>query len=94
MSVENLKDYYGRILKDSSDLKTTACCLPTPPPARLRALLADIHEEVKAKFYGCGLIAPELLHAATILDLGCGAGRDAYLLSRLVGRTARSSAST
>ena len=89
MSVENLKDYYGRILKDSSDLKTTACCLPTPPPARLRALLADIHEEVKAKFYGCGLIAPELLHAAAILDLGCGAGRDAYLLSRLVGQDGR-----
>ncbi len=85
MSVENLKDYYGRILKSSTDLKTTACCLPFAPPPRLQALLADIHEEVKEKFYGCGLIAPDALSGATIVDLGCGAGRDVYLLSRLVG---------
>lgn len=86
MSVENLKDYYGRILKTSTDLKTTACCLPVAPPPRLQALLADIHDEVKEKFYGCGLIAPDALEGATVLDLGCGAGRDVYLLSRLVGR--------
>lgn len=85
MSVENLKDYYGRILKTSTDLKTTACCLPFAPPPRLQALLADIHEEVKEKFYGCGLIAPDALSGATVVDLGCGAGRDVYLLSRLVG---------
>jgi SAM-dependent methyltransferase len=86
MSVENLKDYYGRILKTSTDLKTTACCLPVAPPPRLQALLGDIHDEVKEKFYGCGLIAPDALQGATVLDLGCGAGRDVYLLSRLVGR--------
>lgn len=85
MSVENLKNYYGRILKTSTDLKTTACCVPTAPPARLQALLADIHDEVKEKFYGCGLIAPDVLDSAAVVDLGCGAGRDAYLLSRLVG---------
>jgi SAM-dependent methyltransferase len=85
MSVENLKDYYGRILQTSTDLKTTACCLPFAPPPRLQALLADIHDEVKEKFYGCGLIAPDALVGASVLDLGCGAGRDVYLLSRLVG---------
>ena len=89
MSIENLKDYYGRVLKGSFDLKTTACCLPTAAPPRIAALLADIHEDVKARFYGCGLIAPDLLEGATVLDLGCGAGRDAYLLSRLVGERGR-----
>ncbi|MEQ1755909.1 MAG: methyltransferase domain-containing protein [Micropepsaceae bacterium] len=89
MSIENLKDYYGRILKNSSDLKTSACCLPAPPPRRLQMLLADIHDEVKDRFYGCGLIAPEVLDGATVIDLGCGAGRDAYLLSRLVGSRGR-----
>lgn len=89
MSIENLKNYYGRILKTSSDLKTTACCLPFAPPPRLQALLADIHEEVKEKFYGCGLIAPEALNGAMILDLGCGAGRDAFMLSRLAGSSGR-----
>lgn len=89
MSIENLKDYYGRILTNSSDLKTSACCLPAAPPRRLQMLLADIHDEVKDRFYGCGLIAPEVLDGATVIDLGCGAGRDAYLLSRLVGRHGR-----
>ena len=89
MSIENLKNYYGRILQTSTDLKTTACCLPVAPSPRLQALLSDIHEEVKAKFYGCGLIAPEALNGAMILDLGCGAGRDAFLLSRLAGPDGR-----
>jgi SAM-dependent methyltransferase len=89
MSIENVKTYYGKILKGSSDLKTTACCLPTAPPPRIQALLADIHDDVKSRFYGCGLIAPEVLSGTTVLDLGCGSGRDAYLLSRLVGAKGR-----
>ncbi|HNR78541.1 MAG TPA: methyltransferase domain-containing protein, partial [Parvularculaceae bacterium] len=38
-------------------------------------------------YYGCGLVAPLALEGARILDLGCGAGQDAYMLSRLVGET-------
>ena len=89
MSVQHLKDYYGRILKNSTDLKTSACCVPSAPPPRIQNLLADIHDEVKARFYGCGLVAPEVLDGATVIDLGCGAGRDVYLLSRLVGQQGR-----
>ena len=33
----------------------------------------------------CGLIKPELIKGARILDLGCGSGRDVYAMSRLVG---------
>jgi ubiquinone/menaquinone biosynthesis C-methylase UbiE len=36
-------------------------------------------------YYGCGLIAPEALKGARVLDLGCGAGRDVYALSQMVG---------
>jgi len=38
-----------------------------------------------ARYYGCGLIAPEALMGANVLGLGCGAGRDCYALSSMVG---------
>ena len=37
------------------------------------------------KFYGCGSPIPQSIEGATILDLGCGSGRDCYLSSALVG---------
>ncbi|GCB05234.1 methyltransferase domain-containing protein [Ralstonia sp. SET104] len=80
-----VKDYYGRQLQHSDDLKTSACCDPSDTPAWLKPLLARIHPEVSARYYGCGLVCPPLLEGCRILDLGCGAGRDVYLLSQLVG---------
>jgi ubiquinone/menaquinone biosynthesis C-methylase UbiE len=50
-------------------------------------LLGNVHDEVLAKYYGCGLVAPSLLEGARILDLGSGSGRDAYVLAQLVGPT-------
>ena len=45
--------------------------------------------EVKARFYGCGSPIPPALEGATVLDLGCGSGRDCYVLSKLVGAKGR-----
>lgn len=39
---------------------------------------------MKARFYGCGSPTPLALEGARVLDLGCGAGRDCYVLSQLV----------
>ncbi|HAH11567.1 MAG TPA: methyltransferase type 11 [Alphaproteobacteria bacterium] len=89
MSIENIKDYYGRVLQTSSDLKTDACCTPEAPPAHIRAALALVHPDVKARYYGCGLIAPEKLEGLNILDLGCGSGQDAYVLAHLAGPKGR-----
>ena len=47
--------------------------------------MAQLHDEVLVRYYGCGLIAPEALKGARVLDLGCGAGRDVYALSQMVG---------
>jgi arsenite methyltransferase len=77
--------YYGEVLKSSADLKTDACCTADEMPAYAKAVLAEIHDEVLTRYYGCGLVLPEALDGARILDLGCGAGRDCYVLSRLVG---------
>ena len=85
MNIEVVKDYYGKTLRGSDDLKTKACCTPHNMPERVKALLANIHDEVLAKYYGCGLVVPEMLEGRRVLDLGCGSGRDVYALSQLVG---------
>lgn len=84
-----VKHYYGEVLRSSSDLQTSACCLAEAMPAHLIPLLKDIHPEIKDRFYGCGSPIPPAIEGATVLDLGCGTGRDVYLLSRLVGPTGR-----
>lgn len=85
MNLENAKNYYGKVLAGSADLRTDACCtFETPSPAVLAAL-RNVHEEVKARYYGCGLVVPQALEGCRVLDLGCGSGQDAYLLAQLVG---------
>ena len=81
---EDVKDYYGQQLQTSQDLQTNACC-DEEPPAYLKPLLSTLHDEVITRYYGCGLVAPDLLEGMRILDLGSGSGRDVYLLSALVG---------
>jgi len=82
---EIVKDYYGRQLQASDDLKTSACCDASQVPAWLKPLLARIHPEVLSRYYGCGLVCPPLLDGCRVLDLGCGSGRDVYALAQLVG---------
>ena len=82
-----MKEYYGEILKRTSDLKTNACCTMAAPSPEMRTLLANVHPDVLDKYYGCGFVAPDLLAGKSVLDLGCGAGRDCYLLAQLVGET-------
>jgi len=89
MKHENVQNYYGEVLQGSDDLQTNACCTPDDMPDHVRAVLSKIHDEVLTRYYGCGLIAPEALKGARILDLGCGAGRDVYALSALVGETGK-----
>ena len=86
---ESVRHYYGQVLQSSNDLKTSACCSIDAMPGYLKALLAGLHPEVLERFYGCGSPLPPALEGKTVLDLGCGTGRDCYLLSKLVGPTGR-----
>ncbi|MEL7048866.1 MAG: methyltransferase domain-containing protein [Pseudomonadota bacterium] len=85
MNVDVVKNYYGQVLSTSDDLKTSACCTPDEMPESVKRALSNVHDEVLAKYYGCGLVLPEAIEGARVLDLGCGAGRDVYALSQLVG---------
>jgi SAM-dependent methyltransferase len=80
-----VKEYYGKTLTGSKDLKTSACCNLESLPQQHREILPLIEGEILEKFYGCGSPIPPAIEGCRILDLGCGTGRDVYLASRLAG---------
>lgn len=48
--VNDVKEYYGKILKTKEDLKTNACCTGDSMPRYLRQILKDIHTDVTNKY--------------------------------------------
>lgn len=81
----SVQEYYGTVLTSTDDLQTSACCIAETPPVRVRAALQLVHPDVQARFYGCGSPIPLALEGATVVDLGCGTGRDSYVIAQLVG---------
>jgi SAM-dependent methyltransferase len=82
---EEVKHYYGKVLQSSADLQTDACCTGSAPSPHMQQALSRVHPEVRSRYYGCGLVAPALLEGQRILDLGCGAGQDCYVLAQMAG---------
>ena len=86
MDITNVtKKYYGETLKKTTDLKTNACCTLEEVPKYIKEGLKNINENVLSTYYGCGLVMPDYLEGLNVLDLGCGSGRDVFLLSQFVG---------
>jgi len=82
---KKVADYYGKILQTKKDLKTNACCALDKLPAYVQEPMKLIEEEIQMKFYGCGAPIPLVLEGMKVLDLGCGTGRDCFVLSYFVG---------
>ena len=87
--IEQVKEYYGKQLQSKDDLKTSTCCCIEQPPREIRDILPLIAAEIQNRFYGCGSPLPPLLEGMTVLDLGCGTGRDVYIASKLAGESGR-----
>ena len=79
--------YYSKITTEQEGRMATrtCCCGSESMPPYLRMVLKRIPEEIAERFYGCGSPLPPALEGCTVLDLGCGTGRDVYLASKLVG---------
>ncbi|GAB3229153.1 methyltransferase domain-containing protein [Hymenobacter seoulensis] len=88
LTQQQVQDYYGRQLQTQQDLQTNACCTDDIPLEH-RRILAQLEPEVLDKYYGCGVAVPPAVEGCTVLDLGSGSGRDAFLLSKLVGESGR-----
>ncbi len=80
-----LQEFYGQRLQSTSDLSTKACC--TDDTARRFAeVIALLPDEVRERQYGCGCPLPgDDLTGLTVLDLGAGAGVDAFIALHCVG---------
>ncbi len=89
--VESLQDYlrfyYGRFLNKTADLSEKACCT-LDTSERYREIFSLIPDAVTERHYGCGCPIPEDdLTGLTVLDLGSGAGVDAFVMAHKVGPT-------
>lgn len=84
---QEVQEYYGEELDHSDDLQTNACCTLTKPPQHILEALNLVADEVKDKYYGCGLTIPSEVKGLRILDLGSGSGRDCFIASKLVGES-------
>ena len=84
---EKVKKYYSNVtVENGGEMATHTCsCGQESMPEYIREILVMIPEEVESRFYGCGSPLPPALEGTTVLDLGCGTGRDVYLASKLVG---------
>ena len=87
VSHEEIEAYYANVtVKEKGEMATHTCACGTESmPKYLRKIAAEIPEEVTSRFYGCGSPLPPALEGCTVLDLGCGTGRDVFLASKLVG---------
>lgn len=81
---KDVSEYYGKVLKIKADLKTSACCALDKVSDYVKEPLKLIEDEIQTKFYGCGSPIPLALGGMKVLDLGCGTGRDCFVISYYV----------
>lgn len=59
-------------------------------PSVLNAIIDQIHPEIVARSHQSNFVLfPPQLENCVVVDLGCGVGRDAFILSKLVGENGR-----
>ena len=84
-----IRDYYGKRLQRTADLAAGACCTQETAK-RFKEVLALLPDEVVSRQYGCGSPLPDDdLTGLRVLDLGSGAGTDAFIAASLVGPTGK-----
>jgi arsenite methyltransferase len=83
---DDVRKYYGEVLSQTKDLKTSACTSAEKPHKMIRDTLQMIPQKIIEKFYGCGTPIPLGIKGCNVLDLGSGSGRDCYIAANIVGQ--------
>lgn len=87
---KEVKGFYGtERFKEGAEDNATCSAGGKPLYKSAKAALSEVHDQVISKYYGCGNPIPECLEGTTILDLGCGTGRDVYICSKLAGENGK-----
>ncbi|XP_006823910.1 arsenite methyltransferase-like [Saccoglossus kowalevskii] len=84
-TIDRVQVYYGKQIQSRDDFQCSIKC-PTKIPKSILNAMKEVHDDVTAKYYGCGLCIPSCLEGCSVLDLGSGAGRDCFIASKLVGQ--------
>ena len=84
---EKVKEYYSELTnKRGGELASSVCsCASEGIPEEIKEIVAQLPDEIVMRYYGCGSPIPDKIDGCTVLDLGCGTGRDVYVVSKLVG---------
>jgi SAM-dependent methyltransferase len=79
-------DFYTQLQRTSElDNELITQCSKKPATGLIAQAWDKIHPEVIDSFFGIQQPIPDAMKGMKVLDVGCGAGRDAYLSSYLVG---------
>ena len=84
-TLDTVKEYYGKTMHEIEKQPTQCSMRGKPFYKSAREALDEVHPDVVKKYYGCGNPIPGCLPGTTIVDLGCGSGRDVFICSKLVG---------
>ncbi len=88
---EKVKSYYSELtnLKDGELASAVCSCASDGIPEPVKKIVSELPREIIMRYYGCGSPIPDKMDGRTVLDLGCGTGRDVYVVSKLVGKSGR-----
>lgn len=86
-----VKEYYSEITnKRGGELASSVgSCASHCVPDQIKTIASELPDEIVTRYYGCGSPIPDQIVGCTVLDLGCGTGRDVYVISKLVGKNGR-----
>jgi arsenite methyltransferase len=83
ISTDQVGEYYRQVVQGNTRLSDA--CSSGVLTTRQQKILSLIHPTIIERYYGCASPIPTAIEGCTVLDLGCGTGRDVYLCSALVG---------
>lgn len=80
----SVSDFYGSLYREGREKKIqNNCC--SNIDKEFKEILLEIHPEVLMMHFGCGSPIPPFVSSLNVLDLGSGAGKDCFILSKLCG---------